>query len=347
MQEPACTVSYLLLLEDLVKRRGVGQERWLAHAGVAPDVLADPAAFVSLSDTKKLVTSAMHCSGDLALGLYFGELLNLSAHGLLGYAGMISPDVGGALEIGFAYVATRSPLLGLELERGEGAAAISINIKADLGYDLEVFAVCALFTTFGAIAKHLLAPGLPHVRIQTALQRPPFHELLPVFYPALDGVDYDGVGHHIVMDASELDRPLPLANEVTHRMIRQRVDEQLVSIQSSLSPSWKASVEELLRSSPGHIMSVGDVGERLGVGVRTLHRRLVAEDTTFSALVDEVRFALAREYLLTTDLSVTDVAHLLHYTDSSNFARAFKRWAGLSPLAYRISSVTRVTSVLS
>jgi len=33
-------------------------------------------------------------------------------------------------------------------------------------------------------------------------------------------------------------------------------------------------------------------------------------------------------------LSVSEVAYLLGYTDVSSFSRAFKRWAGVSPRSY-------------
>jgi AraC-like DNA-binding protein len=49
---------------------------------------------------------------------------------------------------------------------------------------------------------------------------------------------------------------------------------------------------------------------------------------------------LAREYMLQSEYSVADVCFLLGFTDQSNFAKAFKRWTGLSPTAYRREHVT-------
>jgi AraC-like DNA-binding protein len=33
--------------------------------------------------------------------------------------------------------------------------------------------------------------------------------------------------------------------------------------------------------------------------------------------------------------SITEITFLLGFTDTSNFTRAFKRWTGLSPTAFR------------
>jgi AraC-like DNA-binding protein len=82
-----------------------------------------------------------------------------------------------------------------------------------------------------------------------------------------------------------------------------------------------------------------DVAAELAMSERTLARRLSDRDYTFSALVDEVRGQLAKEYLRQSRFSVTDVAFLLGFSDQSNFARAFKRWTDESPTEFRARSV--------
>ena len=44
---------------------------------------------------------------------------------------------------------------------------------------------------------------------------------------------------------------------------------------------------------------------------------------------------LAQRYLRETELTVNEIAYLTGYQDPSNFNRAFRRWQGESPLAYR------------
>ena len=71
----------------------------------------------------------------------------------------------------------------------------------------------------------------------------------------------------------------------------------------------------------------------------TLGRRLESESTSFRAITDQVKNLLAKEYLTNTELSVADIAHLLDYTDTANFRRAFVRWNGKTPNAYRHSAM--------
>lgn len=75
--------------------------------------------------------------------------------------------------------------------------------------------------------------------------------------------------------------------------------------------------------------------EAAGMSTRTLQRRLAEIGLTFSQLVKDGRMRLAAEWLADTDMPIAHIATSLGYTDASNFARAFRRQTGTSPLTYR------------
>jgi AraC-like DNA-binding protein len=77
------------------------------------------------------------------------------------------------------------------------------------------------------------------------------------------------------------------------------------------------------------------VAAHLNIHPRTMGRRLEDEGLTFEQLKDEVRLAVARELLGRTDIAVSDVAAALGYATPSAFVRAFRRWTGHSPTAWR------------
>ena len=68
---------------------------------------------------------------------------------------------------------------------------------------------------------------------------------------------------------------------------------------------------------------------------RSLQRKLAEAGIHYSTVLDQVRFDAATKLLQDPEMSVTDVAHNLGYSDSSHFSRAFRRLAGVSPRAYR------------
>ncbi len=95
-------------------------------------------------------------------------------------------------------------------------------------------------------------------------------------------------------------------------------------------------VECWLDSSPEPAtINISALAHDLNLSVRTLRRRLAAQQTTFTAIFRKWRITNAKTLLRQTDMSIHSVSQRLGYTYASNFERAFKRWTGFSPGEYR------------
>jgi len=81
--------------------------------------------------------------------------------------------------------------------------------------------------------------------------------------------------------------------------------------------------------------TIEEIAGALGVRVRTLQRRLAANGITYSWLVGQVRVEEAKRLLRETNLTHTKIAAALAYSDPAHFTRAFVRWTGATPRAYR------------
>jgi AraC-like DNA-binding protein len=77
----------------------------------------------------------------------------------------------------------------------------------------------------------------------------------------------------------------------------------------------------------------------LGMSQRTLQRKLAEHGTSYKRLLDELRHTLAQSYLTGTQRSVNEITFLLGFSEQSAFTRAFKRWHGKSPTAYRTENI--------
>jgi AraC-like DNA-binding protein len=82
-------------------------------------------------------------------------------------------------------------------------------------------------------------------------------------------------------------------------------------------------------------MRIDVVARRLATTPRTLQRRLARIGTSFDALRDDARKEAAKAYLADTTLSIGEVAYLLGYSEPTALYRAFKRWHGTTPQAFR------------
>lgn len=128
-----------------------------------------------------------------------------------------------------------------------------------------------------------------------------------------------------------LDIPLPGFNPI----LRQQVTQELIA-SGSLQQTWSAQVKRivrprLLREDP----SLVGAARALGIQPRTLRRKLADEGTTFEEMRDEVRFVLARELLDLTDMKIVDVSDAVSFATHAAFVRAFTRWSGMTPTAWR------------
>jgi len=97
------------------------------------------------------------------------------------------------------------------------------------------------------------------------------------------------------------------------------------------------SVRELLRTSflNHRCLTAQRCADALGMSVRNMQRRLSTIDLTFSTLLDEVRFDLAKGQLLHSSNTIDEIARTLGFSTQESFIRAFHRWSGVSPGEFR------------
>ena len=93
----------------------------------------------------------------------------------------------------------------------------------------------------------------------------------------------------------------------------------------------KAIIHDLPSGTP----SEEDIARSVCLSGRTLQRRLAEENTSFRNLVLEVRRELARKYLADGHMPLAEISHILGFSDTSSFSRAFKKWTGEPPATFR------------
>lgn len=99
----------------------------------------------------------------------------------------------------------------------------------------------------------------------------------------------------------------------------------------ALRESVAARIESRL---PG-IVTADDVAALMHMSARTLQRRLESEGTSFTEVLDRVRERSARRLLADHSLGLAEIAHRAGFADLATFSRAFKRWTGIPPGAFR------------
>ena len=136
----------------------------------------------------------------------------------------------------------------------------------------------------------------------------------------------------IVLPRSALDAPVHGARQAEFKRLLAGVAAQMPVPEKVWSEHVKHAIRPLiLRGEP----TTTNMATVLGVNVRTLARHLEREGTTFHALLESIRYSMARERLSITDLTVGDIADALDYAHQSSFTHAFGRWSGKTPSDWR------------
>jgi AraC-like DNA-binding protein len=98
-----------------------------------------------------------------------------------------------------------------------------------------------------------------------------------------------------------------------------------------------AGVRAGLARDEGGFHALPRIAKQMHMSVRTLKRKLEADGTSYSELLDEQRRGKAMLLLRRDDLAIEEIADRLGYSDAANFTRAFRRWTGTTPKAFRAS----------
>lgn len=325
--------SYLQQVASFLEPREV--PRWLARHGLDPTALLHEHLELSAATFSAMLVDARVQAGEPALGVFLGQHLASGAHGLVGYAAVHSSTPRELVDLVATFLPLRMSHIRVRQWHDDNGHCVAFELDFAAGAATRTL----LETAVLSLRRLLDEVSLGQVSVRSMVfpfAEPPYAAIVrdvagvPVEY----GRDWAG----LVLPVAELERPLKLSNSRAFEEASRICRTRLAAIGETTTTT--ARVRRLLLSNETGIPSHQAVAHRLRMSPRTLRRRLAAESTTFRRVVDDVRFELAKDHLAQPHTSLDELAYLLGYTDTANFRRAFRRWAGVSPTAYRARETT-------
>ena len=140
--------------------------------------------------------------------------------------------------------------------------------------------------------------------------------------------------HYIQFDANYLNIAIKQDRQSWSNFIKQTPYNLLVRYKNPNSISTIIR-KQLINSSPSEWLEIHDLAKQLNLSEATFQRRLKAEAVSYQQLKNDIRRDIAIELLTQTDYSLQQISDELDFHDPSAFHRAFKKWTGVSPGAYR------------
>jgi len=323
-------VIYTRLFLDVLAKHGVQANEVLEGTGLSPVDLADPKNLMSIVQQIHIYTNIAQLCSHPTIGLIQGQQIKLHHHGVWGYAMQTAANLGQAIRIFNQYFDVAGPIARQFLQVN-GTVARWISRDVVLEEPGRRVAVEEMISGNYALCQDLTEGKFKLQELRLDYSHPEGRE----FYEDLFHCPVLFSQNTIEMrfEASLLNLKLENADPETKRICEERCHQLLERL--GRTGDIVDQVRKIIYESPCDRRDVDAVAAKLCMSSRTLRRHLTNSNTSFRSVLNEVRQALAIDYLCSTDLSVDEISFLLGYSETSNFRHAFKQWTGESPTGYR------------
>jgi AraC-like DNA-binding protein len=332
--EPAPSVlsSWTRTIVDALDAAGIAAEEVVREAGVDPQAFGDPNARVPVVAMARLWRIAAERVGDPAFGLKVSKYVRQTTFHALGLSLFASDTLADAMERLVRFNRVVSDVATLELMHAEGRAELQVVLQPNYRGSGGKEAMDAVLSLLTRALRALAGRDFPLESV--ALRRPAPEDRGPYESFFRCPVCFESPVDALVFDAKVLAERLPTGNPELARFSDAAVREYLARIAGgTIADRARAAIAEGL----GKELSPASVAKRLGFSLRSLQRTLAEEGTSYEALLREIREAMAKTLLKERRHSISEIAFLLGYENLGAFARAFKRWTGVSPSDYASS----------
>jgi AraC-type DNA-binding domain-containing proteins len=320
-------------LSDFISSNGGDVDRIFGVSGINPELLANPTLSLDLVNYCRVMEEAARYSGVDNFGLYYGKQFKPQSLGLIGYIGLSSPTLTDALHnmaTDFQWhqhhTLTQMVDIGdcwrLDYQVRHGAILCRRqDAELTLGMFLNVIRY--------ALGKNW-APRAVHFEHPRPEQ---WHEHSKVFDAP---VWFEQPYNSLIIPKADLVRcSMPESDTALLMVLRQTIRQlNRMSDNQDLIDQTRTQVRlQMMHGEP----NLDEVAAKMGLSPWSLQRNLKREGISFSTLVDKLRCEMATRYMQQNQLSISDMALLLGYSEVSAFSRAFRRWFNISPRQWRNS----------
>jgi AraC-like DNA-binding protein len=306
-----------------LRELGLDPNPLIRAAGLDPSLFDDGMSVIPFAALGRLYTLCGARTNCSHFGLLVGQRATILSLGMVGRLMLHCDTVGGALRALVANLSLQDRAVIPSLTISDGTALLTYATYQAEGTSAEQIRDAALGVTVNIL------------RTLCGSTWNPVEVLLPKAAPA----DAEAYQRHFRAPARfnqetatrDLDHRIAGADP----MLRVLLEEQISQMKGSPGAELSDDLRRLLRTRlTSHRCSADEMAHLLSMHRRTLSRRLQG-GVGYRALTNEVRFEIARQLLEDTDVPLSQIAAALSYSEASAFTRAFRRWSGQTPTAWR------------
>ena len=312
-----------------LREQGVPPEALLDEVRIPREAISDPDIRVEGLAMFEFLKLAADRSDDPAFGLHAGQWLRPGDMGLLEYLIRMSatPDEI-SQKLGKYHRLAGNLQPDIEREGNRVVCRLPPPSIVDPPPIVEEYNL----SFWSKLARTIQGTDMRPVEVMFTHQRTPYAAEAEEVFGA--PVKFGCARNGLVYELEVLATGIAPVDSGLRRAIGARADEALAALgdQHTATDRVRAQIRAQLR---GDGVSAELIAKALGMSARTLRRRLEEEGESFQDLRDAERKEQAMDHARETQLSISEIAYLLGFAETSAFHRAFKRWTGMTPAQYR------------
>lgn len=322
--------SVLSDIPNLLAEFGVNPERALDGLALDLSIFTEPNRFIPYSTGTRVLANCVSATGCAHFELMLGARMTPAMVGPPGRWLAEAPDLQTALS-GFQLLQganSRGAMYYLRRAAPDFIFGYGVYDGAAIAHDQAYAAAMAsAFNILRLVSDGAVRPS----EVLFSFRRP--EDASPYFSLFGAPVRFDQYKSGLVFAESMMRAPIAAGSKAADFDFWRK---KTMEISPRSERPWTDSVRHALRLLIVEQRAFASAAAQLlKVDVRTLARHLAAEGTSFQQVADGVRYAIARELLVATDLGVGDIAMALSYATHGAFVVAFRRWSGMSPREWR------------
>lgn len=278
--------------------------------------------------------NAARLTGDEDFGLHVGEKTDVKMYGVLGYVTLNSQTFGEALNRLIRYQQIRTNAVKFSLE--------TIGADAHLAYVYQTTDITP--QNRRQESEEMMSTIMKVGRDLTGVDWKPrevhFEHAPPENVSEHERIFRAPVGFNkpltkLIFDSSVLSLPIAEA-DLTLGSLLERQAMDLLAKSPRHEGAFAGQIQQLIKENlRGGELRMEAVCRKSGTSSRTLQRKLKEEGTSYQKLLEETQREMSEVYLEKPEIAICEIAYLLGFSQPSAFHRAFRRWTGLTPKAFR------------
>ena len=310
------------------QRQGFDCTALLKEVGIDVNCLGDSNARVAPEHFAKLLQLLWQRLDDEYLGLA-KQRSKRGTFAMMGHTIIHCHNLEQALNRGMLFYQLFIDAPDIVLQR-EGERVRLIVSASNLN-DPDHFLTESLLIIWHRLGSWLIGQRIQLEEASFAYPAPAHADEYSLFFPCPH--QFGAPSTSLVFNAHYLPMPLLQDERSLRRFLLRSPVDLLARPDGGLSLS--SQIRRLLGRDCRTWPDLEQIAQQLHASPQTLRRHLREEGTRFQELKDRLRCDLAIYYLGRADLPIQDITEQLGFSEPSAFHRAFKKWTGQTPGAYR------------